>query len=331
MAIKMKGNSMIVEKIDVAIQSYKKPESLIYTLLTLKKYCGQHIDTIYIQDDCSGLETIKKYQDPAFLEAMNPINIKLHINSNNCGIHYFSADSLNKFHNRIMYVLYRLRGVNPNIVKREDMRYQYALDNTDKEYVLLIHDDVQFTGDIVAKYLNSITNNTAIIGDLGQCWRCPLSNRCCPAEIANHKLPSNSRWPITYCADTLKDIHRFKYEKRSCRINEWCCLLNVKIAKELAEDSIYFGAYEDLGDIGAYWFDEIVHRGYDFDDPLAPNSPLTGQTELRSEKSMYYIHCWQGFTGHSVWQDQGDGKNTYPIDMINERLKDEYGLTLGKH
>ena len=27
-------------KIDVAINSYKKPESLLYTLMTLKKYSG---------------------------------------------------------------------------------------------------------------------------------------------------------------------------------------------------------------------------------------------------------------------------------------------------
>ena len=35
-------------KVDVAVQSYKKPESLVYTLLSLKKHCGKHIDTIYI-------------------------------------------------------------------------------------------------------------------------------------------------------------------------------------------------------------------------------------------------------------------------------------------
>lgn len=322
---------MNVEKIDVAVQSYKKPESLVYTLLTLKKFCGKHIDTIYIQDDCSGPETIKVYQDSAFLEAMDPINIKLHINKNNCGVYYFPVDSLNKLHNRIMYLLYRLKGINPKIVESDDIRYQYAINNTDKEYILLIHDDIQFTGDIVAKYINSITTNTAIIGDLGQCWRCPLSNRCCPGKITNRNLPSNSRWPITYCAETLSDFRRFKFEKRACRINEWCCLLNVRIARELAKESIYFGTNEDLGDTGAYWFDEIVHRGYDFDDPLAPNSPLTGETDMSSKKSMYYIHCWQGFSGHSVWQDQGNGKNAYPIDMIKKRLKDEYGLSLGSH
>lgn len=34
-------------KVDVAIQSYKKPESLVYTLLSLKKHYGEHIVTTY--------------------------------------------------------------------------------------------------------------------------------------------------------------------------------------------------------------------------------------------------------------------------------------------
>ena len=55
-----------MNKIDVAIPSYKKPESLIYTVLSLKKHCEDLIDTIYINDDCSGDESIAFYQDKAF-------------------------------------------------------------------------------------------------------------------------------------------------------------------------------------------------------------------------------------------------------------------------
>ena len=35
-------------KIDVAVPSYKKPESLLYTLMTLKKVAGDLIDAVYI-------------------------------------------------------------------------------------------------------------------------------------------------------------------------------------------------------------------------------------------------------------------------------------------
>ena len=40
-------------KIDVAVPSYKKPESLLYTLMTLKKVAGDLIDAVYINDAVS--------------------------------------------------------------------------------------------------------------------------------------------------------------------------------------------------------------------------------------------------------------------------------------
>ena len=38
-------------KVDVAVQSYKKPESLLYALMSLKKYSGSYIENIFINDD----------------------------------------------------------------------------------------------------------------------------------------------------------------------------------------------------------------------------------------------------------------------------------------
>ena len=52
-------------KIDVAINSYKKPESLIYTLMTLKKVAADLIDTVYINDDCSDNGAYELYTHPA--------------------------------------------------------------------------------------------------------------------------------------------------------------------------------------------------------------------------------------------------------------------------
>ena len=74
-----------MEKVDVAIQSYKKPESLVYTLLSLKKYCGEHIDTIYINDDCSGDNILEHYTVKDLQERMYPIKIKTRINKKKSG------------------------------------------------------------------------------------------------------------------------------------------------------------------------------------------------------------------------------------------------------
>ena len=60
-----------MKKIDVSINSYKKPESLIYTLMTLKKTSGDLIDRVYINDDCSGNGAIELYNHPAIREYFN--------------------------------------------------------------------------------------------------------------------------------------------------------------------------------------------------------------------------------------------------------------------
>lgn len=77
-----------MEKIDVAIQSFKKPESLIYTLLSLKKYCGDYIDTIYINDDCSGGDLINYYKDDILKKRLYPIKIKIRVNTKPSGYTY---------------------------------------------------------------------------------------------------------------------------------------------------------------------------------------------------------------------------------------------------
>ena len=49
-------------KIDVAIQSFKKPELLLYTLLSLKKVSQDKIDQIWIQDDSDDPEVVDFYK-----------------------------------------------------------------------------------------------------------------------------------------------------------------------------------------------------------------------------------------------------------------------------
>lgn len=304
------------DRVDVAVQSYKKPELLIYALLTLKKHCADSVDTVYIQDDCSGGGVVGCYTEPGFLELMAPIRIKVKVNRRPCWIHYYEKKMAKKPHNLFWFLLNKLVGRKPILVNRDEVRYQWALDSTDKKYMLIIHDDVMITGDVVSKFLSAMPDGTAIAGELGQCWRCPLSHRCSPELILAGGKPSRN-WPITYCADVFKDFKQYKFEKRSCRINEWCCMLHVPVARELSRDSIYFGSYEDLGDIGAYYFDELVKRGYKFSDPL-----------LRcADRDSYYVHEWLGFSGHSVWVDQGKGKSNYSSELVRAKVKEEFGYS----
>jgi len=306
-----------MHKVDVAICSYKKPESLIYTILSLKEKCGDFIDTIYVDDDCSDDGTTDFYQESRFLEMIAPMKLKVRVNTQRIGYtkKVFTSKSAS-IQKRLFYSLFR-RNSMFYVEDDNDVRYQWGINSTDKKYLFIIHDDIKFTGNIVKLYLESMEkdNKCAIVGDLGQCWRCNDSDKCNPDFITQGKRP-HKYWPLT-----TPDAHNFPdFYERACRINEWCCMVDVDIAKKvLAEERCYFGVYEDRGDIGAYWFAKIVLLGYKFEDPLP----------YMDDRKKYYIHCWQGHSGHSVWVNQGTGTADYKREMIRSCLYEEFGYKLG--
>ena len=301
-----------MQKIDVAISSYKKPESLIYTLFSLKKHCGDLIDTVYINDDCSGDGVIDFYKDETFQEAILPIKIKIRENKKRVGYGKFVFT-----YGFVPKTLEQLELCTKALFRRQlhsknDIRYQWAIESTDKKYLFIVHDDIKFLDNILKLYFETIqkNENCAVVGDLGQCWICLDSDKCNPENILQGKRP-HKYWPLT--TSDKGDLPKFY--QRCCRINEWCCLINVDIAKKISKkEQCYFGNYQDLGDIAAYWFCQIVKLGYDFVDPL----PLV------QDRAQYYRHCWQGHSGHSVWENQGSGLVKYSQNMIKNALKEEF-------
>lgn len=73
-------------KIDVAVPSYKKPESLLYTLMTLKKVAGDLIDAVYINDDCSNDGSVEIYNDRRVREYFSPWKLNVRVNTRNVHI-----------------------------------------------------------------------------------------------------------------------------------------------------------------------------------------------------------------------------------------------------
>lgn len=308
-------------KIDVAINSYKKPESLIYTLMTLKETAGDMIDTVYINDDRSGKSVCDLYRSTEIQSYFSPWKIKVRENTKNIGIcqayirgyypPYMNWKFLLKHWPRFFSSKF---GHN-----KDDIRYQYALDHTDKKYLLILHDDVKFYKNVVQVYLDAFENNPdlTIVGEFGQCWRCHFQKFCSRENILAGRPPS-PYWPLTPNKNISKieDFNPLKNFTYACRINEWCCMVNVKKANELTEKSrIFFGNMYPHSDTGAYWFAEGVRLGYKFTDPLLEN------------KDEYYEHAWQGFSGHSVWVDQGEGKATYNGADIIQLIEKEFGFT----
>ena len=310
-------------KVDVAVQSYKKPESLVYTLLSLKKRCGDIIDTVYINDDCSGNE-IERFYDKKLKEAMYPIKIKFRINNKASG---YTLTLLTKEMWKKKSVKEKVQLIMQMFINRvrffktsDDVRYQWAINSTDKKYIFLMHDDIKFFDNVVKLYTDVISSNEniAIVGDLGGNFRqCPYApcdgTKCSPKKIIEGKYPCEKYPVMGYKTFFHKILGR---AIRTCRINEWCCMLNVDVAEKLKDNyGIYFGNYEGGGDVGTYWFEKIIKLGYDFTDPLP--------TVLEREK--YYKHPWQGHEGHQVWVSyDGKGKKKYDSDMIKKCLLEEF-------
>ena len=311
-----------MEKVDVAIQSYKKPESLVYTLLSLKKYCGEHIDTIYINDDCSGDNILEHYTVKDLQERMYPIKIKTRINKKKSG---YTVTLLTKemWKRKKFFEKLKLLGHIP--IKRlsyhstsDDVRYQWAINNTDKKYIFLIHDDIKFFDDTLKLYLETMKSNRnlAIVGDLGGCEFCefgPCGKKCSPEKILKKEYPCYT-YPITGKRKNLI-LTLLGRSNRNCRINEWCCLINVGIAKKIENKyGIYFGNYEAGADVGTYWFEKIIRLGYDFTDPLP----------TKEKRKKYYLHWWQGHQGHQVWLETARYQDEYIKKCLLEEFNYEW-------
>jgi len=299
-------------KVDVAIQSYKKPESLLYTLMCLKECSGDKIETVYINDDCSGDDTVQLYTSSKIRDYFRGWNICFRQNTRpvrwqRLKVRGCRPSYINPWIHFLGTLRYMLRYGRVTSLP-DDVRYQWALNSTDKEFVFLTHDDVDYTGDIIGLYLDSMTPDTAIVGDLGQCWCCPLSTTadpCSPQRIMRGEYPRDA-WPLT--------DNKLGPQRRACRINEWCCMIRTSAAHTITrKESCFFGNYDDGGDVGAYWFEQAIKHGYRVCDPLPENN-------LREP---YYKHAWQGHAGH-VWT----GQATYNPDFVLERTRERFGCTL---
>lgn len=311
-------------KIDVAINSYKKPESLIYTLMSLKKVAGNLIDTVYINDDQSKNGAVEIYRSPAIQEYFKPWKINVRENTHNIGIKQaYIRGYYPEYMNWKFFLKRGLRFFSSEFGHNKyDIRYQYALEHTDKKYLFIMHDDVKFYQNVLQVYLDEFIKNPdlTIVGDFGQCWRCHFKRFCKRQNILNGEKPS-PHWPLTPPKELSKveDFNPKNGYTYACRINEWCCMVNVEKANELTEKSrVFFGNMYPHSDTAAYWFVQGIKHGHKFTDPLLNNS------------KDYYQHAWQGFSGHSVWVNQGQGQATYDKQGIIKLIAEEFGFTWPK-
>ncbi len=180
--------------------THRKPESLIYTLLTLHRHCRDEIGTVWIGDDGSSAADWALLSDPRLAARLAPWTVRLFRTrrwggwSETLVTAAMARRMLNPLARmplcdrlRMLRGLFR-RGLRP----AGDIRYERALAGTTAEAVLILHDDVEVRGNIARHYLDVLDKDPrlAIVGQLGQCWRCGEAGHCSPAEVAAGKRPT---------------------------------------------------------------------------------------------------------------------------------------------
>ncbi|KAF0234761.1 MAG: hypothetical protein FD177_598 [Desulfovibrionaceae bacterium] len=278
------------KKVDVLINVCGKPYQTALALLTLERASGHRIDRIYFVE-----------------ENTQHHNVDIHT-----GHHGFVLDRLK---DKIVYLRPETWNYCFSIELdrlgdeqyRHSVRYQYGWENSDKDHVLIIHNDAHFHGDVVGAMLDNIDGHIAI-GHVGQCWYCPASftGKCGPDSYLEYK-PSFRELRDLYTkthapegslmrAYHLPRMHPM-FEKQpwplpECRVNEWCALIDMKKARGITAPHgrvTPFGAILSVGkqilDVGCQWFRDVHVRGhtcknFDIYKYMHHDVPPTGQPTL---------------------------------------------------
>ena len=262
-------------KVDVLINVFSKPYQTALSLLTLLRHSGEHIDKIYFHEERYVSEFERKRHEPL--------------------LEYLGA--------RVVYYLLP-EWLSSNVIDekrlKEDpdyrfsIRYQYGWEQTDKKFVLLVHNDIQVTCDIVGEFLDNIGEATAI-GEIGQCWWCPAGqNGLCSSERYTEYRPSydelmriyNENMDYTqrraYNLGLREEMRADPWPLPECRVNEWSMLVNMEKARSVTHPfgpAVPLGAFfasgskigenwdEDVSlDTGVQWFRQLNLMGHNFAD-----------------------------------------------------------------
>lgn len=246
-----------MKNIDVAICVYGKPWQTALTLLSLLEHSGQHIDKIYLQEE----------RDQPYGEKLAFL---LDLFKDRSVIHFIPEDYL------------QWTSVDPSRIKdekvRQSIRYQYAWEKTDKDFLFITHNDCLYTCDTIGGMLSRLVQDDAVgCGRIGQCWNCPASfaGACGPDKFDTYRPTYEEAVQIVRDfpgpRTPVEKIDRsFPMPFPECRLNEFGCLINVGKVRNIVcpnGDILPFGIMARDGistDIGVAWFRELSRRGYKF-------------------------------------------------------------------
>lgn len=260
------------ENVDVLINVFSKPYQTALSLLTLLHHSGKHIDRIYFHEEPArssfertGHEKILRYLS----EKIVYFQPKYWITNEETDVSRLAEEE------------YRL-----------SVRYQYGLENSQKKYVLFIHNDIRVTSDVVSLFLKEIEGYSGV-GQIGQCWWCPAAHNqlCHPGAYLDFRpdFPRlnelytqgfHPRQRRAYHYGWGEQFRSRPWPLPECRLNEWCALVDrAKILPHTQPQgtAVPPGMQVPSGakigenfdepvnlDTGVQWFRDLSHQGHRF-------------------------------------------------------------------
>lgn len=262
------------ERIDVAVNIFAKPYQTALSLLSLVRFCGQHINVLWLQFEPFGSrhDKISPYSIVPYL--VKELGLTCYVYQPEHWIDLRAADT-----QRFDDAAYRL-----------GIRYQYAFEHSKSRLLFLMHNDVLIFKDILGE-MRSTLQDAFAVGHLGQCWNCPASHAALMSEVLGRPVcgpqnyadfqPNYEDLCKLYAAAEARGIFVRPYAQGftgifdaqpwplpECRINEWACLLDLgKIRSHCVPHGPVLppGAYRQCGpiclDIGVELFRGMHARG----------------------------------------------------------------------
>ncbi|PKK35072.1 hypothetical protein BWI96_18630 [Siphonobacter sp. SORGH_AS_0500] len=253
-----------MQKIDVAISYYGKPYQTMVTLFSLLEQSNNYIDKIYL---C--IEKKQPYEDawqgiPKIKEIFEKRGVII--------VH------LDKF-------VPWMANVSPqglDETTRLSLRYQYALEKTNKKYLLICHNDMLYHKDLIHPMIQVFERNPGEnlvgVGRIGQCWNCSAfyAKLCTPEKFEDYKpsqqelLEQLEQYPTPRYKRSRELVSEgFVHPLPECRLNEYACLVNVDLYRKTTIPNgpvPYFGGVWNGSDTAAAWFRDSYLNGLRFEN-----------------------------------------------------------------
>ena len=273
---------MTMQPVNVAINVFGKPVQTALTLLSLDRHCGRHLGKIYFTEE-NPRSPLERWRNRSQIRCLD-----LCLLGNHQFVFEHFGRKLEIFRPKHFLFTHNLSPLRVGFVDyRHSIRYQYAFENSDSDFLFLTHNDCHYLGDLVGAMLDRLGDHTGA-GAIGQCWNCPaFSANYCDGDryldyrptleelrrLYEHHPSGRHYHRRNFCKSVRKD----PWPLPECRLNEWAALINLRLARPA---TVPLGSACPLGtlyqamDTGVEWFRNVSKLGHRF-----LNVPLDGYVE----------------------------------------------------